>query len=137
MSKNYFSHVQRSPLLQLARVDVGEGLPLAHRLVQLLEGVVHHKLGLLPLEVGLHDPVPQLLVLVKSLLQMVLLQRSILSTKDLLEKLILPLIESLKIPSLVPQRLYLSLQRGSLLMKVGQLRLGYFLEISNCENPSR
>ena len=83
VSKNYFSHVrnQRSPLLQLARVDVGEGLPLAHRLVQLLEGVVHHELGLLPLEVGFHDPVAHLLVLVQRLLQLVLLHRAVLTAK--------------------------------------------------------
>ena len=75
-------------------------------------------------------------MLVQSLLQLILLQRSILSPKDLFEELILFLIESLKLPGLFPERLYLSLQRCSLLVEVGELGLGNFLQISTVRHLS-
>ena len=76
-------------LLQSRGVNVGHGSPLRDGFVKLLEGVVHHQLRLLPLEVCLHDPVPEFLVLVQQLLQLVLLSGSVLSTKYPLEQLIL------------------------------------------------
>ena len=72
---------QRLPLFQLSRVNVGEGFPLGHRLVELLEGIVHHQLGLLPFEVCLNDPVPHLFVLVQRLFKLVLLHRTVFTAK--------------------------------------------------------
>ena len=76
-------------LIESGRIDVGHSTPLGHGLRELLEGVVDHQLGLLPLEVGLHDPVPQLLVLVQQLLQLILLSGAVLAAKYSLKQLIL------------------------------------------------
>ena len=69
------------PLFQLARINVGEGFPLGHGLVELLEGIVDHQLGLLPFEVCLNDPVPHLFVLVQRLFKLVLLHRTVFTAK--------------------------------------------------------
>ena len=76
-------------LLEAGRVNVGHRAPLGDGLCELLEGVVHHELGLLPLEVSLHNPVPELLVLIQQLLQMILLGGAILAAKYPLKQLIL------------------------------------------------
>ena len=73
--------VERLPLFQLAGVNVGEGFPLGDGLVELLEGIVDHQLGLLPFEVCLNDPVPHLFVLVQRLFKLVLLHRTVFTAK--------------------------------------------------------
>ena len=81
-----FVHIIVLLLLQSGVVNVRNCLPLGHGLVELLEGVVHHELRLLPLEVCLHDPVPELLLLVQQLLQVVLLDRAVLAPEYSLYK---------------------------------------------------
>lgn len=62
-----------SVFIDLRRVHSRYFQPLSDGMLKLFVSVVHHELGLSPLEVGLHDPVPHLLVLIQGMLKTVLL----------------------------------------------------------------